>query len=1712
MAHTHDDDYDEDAIMEDVAAITSASGNEVHLPDTPGRLQDDEDEDLLDESNEFADNLVEELQETDDALLATLHLEREELVSTWRIVVRRMAKKLATLSEANDADTKVKEIDQKIAMVKKLSQSEQPMDEDSTDKAEKKGKNEQLVLKIPPDMPRFDKGSNTRTFLVELRDSITAYVGRDRFERDCQRYLSYAIRSSTHRHQLDEELEARKDEKISWKELEIMFLRIAMPVRERMDEIRKIIGLGRKSNETYRQFALRVHHDVTMLGIKDDNEVIIDSLLDKVPDDVYNTMLLTLRLEKRTRCRFTSIHDFTEILSDMVGPTMDLGAQRPALDDYITARPAPRMNKGASSGANRNRNSGRNRFDPARRQPMQPASATQQAAPRPQGRQQCDNCGPNNTHSTNGCLLCTFCHKRGHTVNVCRARQYSNQANDNGADEPTQATTGENALPMELAALKIIAPDANSHRLASNTQRPTLTRSISAAEQVHKNEQEIESDLEPDLGCDKNKIKLVSPHIENPAIHVRSTTTPKFEPTSTTHETPIPPNAGRLCTLTNSLKLLHDKQQMPSHHTKPFEHIAERNPLINALSDLTEDVDFAKMYKEERLRKADKMPGLPPPQPEPVRISSLKTNGVKQSKYNTQTEPKDNRLILTVNFEGERYDALLDTGATNSCIRKDVALKHGKQIIPVPGIIALADESATIPRIGHTENIQLRYGRCEVFAPFEVIEECYPFVIGIDLFHQLGFSVSGFTNPGDDATQLPEPDDDTRPALIPGVLPPEERTKEFQRKKAIFMAQIQDSLDKNAEILRTSHCPLPEMKVRLPVPEGTVLFRRPRRYAEKQSTIFDEAVEKWLSDDVITLAPVGNVHNNTLTLAAKKDEDGNKTLWRVCLDPRPLNKHIPDDNFPIPLVNDIISRLAGNSIYTTIDLTQAYHRLPIHDEDQPLTAFMHNGTQYMFKKAPFGLKPLSSLFQRGMSRILGDLPFVLNFIDDIVIFSKNRDEHAEHVRTVIKRLTAANLIVNRNKSNFYSTQITLLGFVIGLHGKSVDPKKFANIDEWEAPTTAKQIQSYLGTFNFFREYIPIFSTVTAPLDALRNRSEPFVLNHEQMHAFNTLKELLTHAPILSFPDFDLPFYVATDASDVGIGAVLYQLPRGKQFPKDIRYISFMARSLQQSERKYSATKKELLAIVFALNKFHTYLWGNPFELYTDHRALMFLHSQQDLNPMMTAWQDTILNYNFTIHYRPGIVNILPDALSRLFPAKVNPAHPTPTDRINLAYMQVIQDEETKRTIVPESERQDLLYRTHAMGHIGTNAMVKAIHQQAQTWPHLAHDCSDFIKRCRSCQRNNIVRKGYHPMKAIHARLPGDHIAIDLAGPFTTSQDGNVYLLVIVDVCTRFVLLDALPDKTALTVAKALFKRFSDIGFPRILQSDNGKEFLNGVMKQMTTKLHIDHRLITPYHPRGNGVAENHVKSACGMIRKLVADKADLWDKHIPLIQLSMNTRIVHLHNSSPFSLFFARQANGFSNYMNDTGDVMSQEELLERLTYMTEVVFPAVEEKAKITQAKMIERFNATVLHNEFPDGAKVMTLDPIRGDKLTARYEGPYTVVSKSAHGAYTLRDATGEILGRNYAPSQLKLVLDDLETNAFEVERIVGHKPNEHAPGEYLYHVKWKGYPMEDNTWEPEDSFIERTCIKDYWQEHGQSPTPRRGKRKLPAPPPAPNPKRRR
>ncbi|GJJ69417.1 hypothetical protein EMPS_01763 [Entomortierella parvispora] len=621
----------------------------------------------------------------------------------------------------------------------------------------------------------------------------------------------------------------------------------------------------------------------------------------------------------------------------------------------------------------------------------------------------------------------------------------------------------------------------------------------------------------------------------------------------------------------------------------------------------------------------------------------------------------------------------------------------------------------------------------------------------------------------------------------------------------------------------------------------------------------------------------------------------------------------------IPLISDILNFAGGNAVFTTIDLRQAYHRMPIHEADQMLTAFMHDGKQYMFKKAPFGLKPLSSLFQRAV-----------------------------------------------------------LGFVIDVNGKRVDPNKLANIDEWAPPETGAEVMSYM------------------------------------------------------------------DASNFGIGAVLYQLPDGEQNPENIRH----------------------------------------FTLYTDHRALTFMHTQQEMNSMLTAWQETILDYNFKVVYRPGALNVLPDALSRQFPKDLwtDKIKGTAPDKV-YGYVHLIQDKDTIRETVEESDRTTLLDDVHANGHFGANAMVKHIHAIGKTWPHLVKDCLEHVKRCRECQRTNIARKGYHPLAAIYSNLPGEHMAVDLAGPFPEESNGCRYLLVLVDVCTRFVFLRPIPDKAALTIAEVLLGIFTTIGFPRIIQSDNGREFVNEAVTTLLKKAGAEHRLVTPYHPRGNGVAENHVKTACNIIRKEIKGDKASWAQHVPMAQLAMNTRIVALHNSSPFSLFFARQYDGNSNFPRANVGAATKEELLERLQYVTDVVFPGIAAKAKETQRRMVERFNKSILLNEFADGAKVMSIDPIRGDKLAPRYEGPFTVVRKTTGGSYVLRDGTGEELKRNFAPSQLKLVLEDFEaTPTYEVEKVLNHREPPGGGVEYL--VKWKGYTAKDNTWEPIRNFFETKCIEDYWK----------------------------
>lgn len=683
-------------------------------------------------------------------------------------------------------------------------------------------------------------------------------------------------------------------------------------------------------------------------------------------------------------------------------------------------------------------------------------------------------------------------------------------------------------------------------------------------------------------------------------------------------------------------------------------------------------------------------------------------------------------------------------------------------------------------------------------------------------------------------------------------------------------------------------------------------------------------------------------------------------------------------------------------------------------------------------------------------------------------------------------------------------------------GKTIlDNRKVTNVQEWPEPITGKQIQQFLGLTNYFRKYIPLYSTLSAPLSALSSHEgklgQRWTSNHTG--AFQKIKDALLNSSALYAPRTDLPFHVATDASDVGVGAVLYQLG-----PDDKMYINgFMARALSKSERNYGVTKKELLAIIFAFQKFHQHLWGRRFTLYTDHKALIYIHTQKDLNAMMQKWFDTLLDYDFEVVHLPGLDNVMPDQLSRLFPAAkdlegVNISDQVKTDAAATTtphyqkYVRAVRKAYLKDNFMEpptEEERQDILLKAHLFGHFGSEALVKKIHQNGMHWVNLKQQALDLVSECVQCKRFNTSQIRHSPHRPVHAKYPGDHWAIDLTGPLPITDNGNSYLLVMIDICSRFVILRPLKDKTAESVVKAIIPIFCDFGLPMIVQSDNGKEFVNKVMKRFKVKAGFDHRLITPYHPQGNGAAERTVGTAMMVIKKLVEGAPEHWDTCAPIAQLSINNKVSQRTDATPFSVMFGRSMHDFKDYRKEKQKIdLTPVEINKRISDFQNILFPAIEEKTMQTIRKQAINFDKKHMQTDFPVGSYVMErIHSHFRTKMDPKYEGPYQVVRKTQGGSYVLKNTLGDLMQKNYIASQL-IPADGKNVdiaNTHEVEAVVAHKQDPKT-NKYTYKVKWLNFDESHSTWEPAENFLSDECIRDYWNRIKETPNKGQRKRKTP------------
>lgn len=429
-----------------------------------------------------------------------------------------------------------------------------------------------------------------------------------------------------------------------------------------------------------------------------------------------------------------------------------------------------------------------------------------------------------------------------------------------------------------------------------------------------------------------------------------------------------------------------------------------------------------------------------------------------------------------------------------------------------------------------------------------------------------------------------------------------------------------------------------EVKHRIITKNDIPIFSKLYRYPEIHQKEVDKQIEGMLQQGIIV--PSNSPYNSPIWVVPKKIDNSGEQKWRIVVDYRKLNDQTISDRFPIPNIDDLFDKLGKCNYFTTLDLAKGFHQIEVDPRDRMKTAFSTTNGHYEFTRMPFGLKNAPATFQRLINHVLKDLinKICVVYLDDILIFSTSLQEHLNSLQEVFQKLRESNLQIQIDKCHFAEEFTNYLGHVITNNGIKPDDKKVTAIKSMKLPSSPKEIKQFLGITGYYRKFVKDYAKVAYPMiKYLKGNTKVNIKDDEYINAFNKLKKLLTSDPILKRPDFTKKFTLTTDASNYAIGAVLSQ---------DNHPICFASRTLNDHEKRYATIEKELLAIVWSVKYFRTYLYGRTFNICTDHKPLVWLHNIKEPNMKLQRWKIMLNEYDFNISYLRGKENHVADGLSR----------------------------------------------------------------------------------------------------------------------------------------------------------------------------------------------------------------------------------------------------------------------------------------------------------------------------------------------------------------------------------------------------------------------------------------------------------------------------------
>lgn len=699
-------------------------------------------------------------------------------------------------------------------------------------------------------------------------------------------------------------------------------------------------------------------------------------------------------------------------------------------------------------------------------------------------------------------------------------------------------------------------------------------------------------------------------------------------------------------------------------------------------------------------------------------------------------------------------------------------------------------------------------------------------------------------------------------------------------------------------------------------------------------------LKRMVNDKVIVEVKEPTEFVHPIVLVNKTDRE-----VRICLDPQNLNKILLREHYKLPTFEEITQNLKGSKFFTTLDANKGFWQIKLSDKASNLTTFTTPFGRYKFLRLPFGVSNAPEIFHRTFSEIFEDIENVKIYIDDIIIFAKNRQQHDEILEKVLKRAREKGVKFNKKKCKIGVNKVKYIGHEISEKGISVDQDKVEAIKQIKKPQNTKELQRFLGMITYVGKFIPNLSEKTSNLRQLIKKNMEFIWLDAHEKEFNNLKNLLMSSPVLKFFDNNKPIILSVDSSKDGMGAVLLQ---------DGAPVAYASKSLNDTQKQYAQIEKETLAIAFGCQRFHQYVFGKQFTVESDHRPLEIIFKKPlDQCPLrIQRLRITLQNYDFIVKFKNGSKLYLADALSRahyndknfevieketelhvnfikyisMSPQKFEELRKQnetdneiielkriikegwPTSKNNLLdslkpfwkarYELVVNDGivfKGNQIVVPKTMRSDIIDRLH-YNHLGIEKTCLRAKEHV-FWPFMIKELTEKIKNCPAClthsksnQKETLINKNI-PIR------PWEIISADFF------KFKNQEYLLIVDEYSKYPEVICLGNNTTSPrVIRAFKEILARHGKPNLIFTDNGPQFTNYEFKQFVKSWEISHKTSSPHYPQSNGFIERHVQTIKKMLLKCLYDNKDLY-----LTLLEYRSSPITSKIPSPAEILFGRK-------------------------------------------------------------------------------------------------------------------------------------------------------------------------------------------------------------